>query len=133
VPFSVASASINQTLGPLVQDGDLYTRWHTGLEQGRGDITLDLGATAEIKALEMLIGGYFGDYPRELRIETSKDQRVWSEAWSGPTALLVFSGALDRPRDVPISIPFQPHSARFIRLSQAGTEPWSIAELRVLR
>ena len=137
VPFIVSSASDNVALGPLVQDGDLYTRWHAGRGQWSGDwIMVDLGATTEIRGIEMLTGGYLADYPRGLRIDTSEDQGNWSEARSGDTGLLAFSGALERPRDVPISIPFSPRSARYIRFTQTGGEVeyyWSIAELRILK
>ena len=137
VTFAVASASDKEGLGPLVQDGNLYTRWHVGREQRRGDwLTVDLGSRTQITGIEMLIGGYVADYPRELLIETSDDQQVWSPAWSGPTALLALSGALDHPRDMPLSIPLQPRSARYIRFTQTGSDNvfyWSIAELRVLK
>ena len=53
----------------------------------------------------------------------------------GQTALLAFSGALDHPRDMPLSIPLQPRFARYIRLTQTGSDTiyyWSIAELQML-
>lgn len=137
VPFTVPEASINVGFGPLMQDGNLYTRWHAGREQWRGDwVMVDVGSPMDIKGVEMLIGGYVADYPRELRIETSVDQQAWTTAWAGPTALLALSGALERPRDMPLSIPLEPRPARYVRFTQTGTETvyyWSIAELRILR
>ena len=131
-----SSASINAALGPLVHDGNLYTRWHAGRDQRRGDsITVDLGSAVEIKGVRMLIGGYTADYPRALQIDTSDDQETWSPAWSGSTALLAFSGALDHPRDTPLSIPLEPRVARYLRLTQTASDTiyyWSVAELQIL-
>jgi hypothetical protein len=136
LPFSVLSASVNPKLGPLVQDGDLYTRWHAGREQRRGDsLTVDLASPRPISGLRMLIGGYSADFPRQLLVETSEDQQVWTQVWSGGTAVLALSGALEHPRDTPISISLEPRVARYIRLTQTASGTiyyWSVAELEIL-
>ena len=83
----------------------------------------------------MLIGGYVADFPRELLVETSVDGTAWSPAWSGRTAIVTFSGALQDPRNVPLSLPVTPRAARFVRFTQVGPEMvhyWSIAELRII-
>ena len=118
-----------------MHDDNLYTRWHAGREQRRGDaLTVDLGGSREITGAELLIGGYVTDYARGLVIAVSDDGERWSEAWSGPTGPLTFSGGLDRPRDMPATITLAPARARFVRFTQTGTELvnyWSVAELRV--
>lgn len=135
VPFTVAHASANPELAGNVHDGNLYTRWHAGREQRRGDaLTVDLGGEREITGAELLIGGYVIDYARELVMAVSSDAESWRDVWSGPTAILVFSGGLDRPRDMPIGISIAPTRARYIRFTQTGTELvnyWSVAELHV--
>ncbi len=136
LPFTVASASVNVDRAHEVHDGNLYTRWHAGREQRRGDsLTVDLAGEREIVGVELLIGGYVTDYARELVVSTSTDGETWTDAWTGPTAWLAFSGGLDRPRDMPITIPLGPVRARFLRFTQVGTELvnyWTVAELRVL-
>ena len=135
LPFTVTTASINSELGPTVHDNNLYTRWHAGREQRRGDsLTVDLGSARAITAVELLIGGYVTDYARELVVAASDDGERWTEVWSGPTGFLTFSGGLDRPRDMPATIPLPATRARFLRFTQTGTELvyyWSIAELRI--
>lgn len=135
VPFTVAHASANPELAANVHDGNLYTRWHAGREQRRGDaLTVDLGSEREVTGAELLIGGYVIDYARELAMAVSSDGESWRDVWSGPTAILVFSGGLDRPRDMPIGISIPSTRARYIRFTQTGTELvnyWSVAELHV--
>jgi hypothetical protein len=136
LPIVSAAASVNSNWWPLVTDGNLYTRWHAGREQRRGDwFTADLGGEHQVSGVEMLIGGYVADFPRELLVETSVDGTAWTPAWSGRTAIVAFSGALQDPRDVPLSLPITPRAARFVRFTQAGPEMvhyWSIAELRII-
>lgn len=135
LPFTITHASVNPDLADNVHDGNLYTRWHAGREQRRGDsLSVDLGAEHEITGAELLIGGYVIDYARELAVAVSPDGEVWQEVWKGPTAILVFSGGLDRPRDMPIGISIPPTRARYIRFTQMGAELvnyWSVAELHV--
>lgn len=110
-------------------------RWHAGREQRPGDrIVVDLGRSRSVHGVEMAIGGYVADFPRQLLIETSPDGWEWREAWVGGTALITFSAALEDPLAVTLPFPFSPRDARFLRFTQTGTERiyyWSIAELRI--
>ena len=136
LPIVSISANVNAGLTRGVTDGDLMTRWHAGREQRAGDsMTVDLGQSRQVNGVEMRIGGYVGDFPQQLSIETSVDGERWVQAWSGGTALMVFSAALDDPRVTALPFRFDPHSARLIRFTQTaseGTFEWSVAELRVL-
>ena len=133
--FTVTEATVNPELALALQDGDLLTRWHAGREQRRGDaLTVDLGAERDLAGIELLLGGYLADWPRYLEVEISLDGAAWSPAWGGDGALATFTGGLARPREMPLSLPLNVR-ARYLRLTQTGTEPvyyWSIAELRVL-
>jgi len=137
-PLPIASISANVNAGRIrdMTDGDLLTRWYAGRTQRAGDsVTVDLGQVSQVTGVEMRIGGYVGDFPGALTIETSVDGARWFRAWSGGTALLVFTSAIDHPRVTPLPFEFDPHPARLIRLTQTATEgkhDWSIAELRVL-
>lgn len=135
LPFTVSAASVNTEIAATVNDDNLYSRWHAGREQRRGDsITVDVGTVREITGAEIQIGGYVTDYARELVIAASDDGERWTDVWSGPTGLLTFSGGLDRPRDMPATIRIPPTRARYVRLTQTGAELvnyWSVAELRI--
>ena len=135
LPFTVAAASVNSEFSAAVHDDNLYTRWHAGREQRRGDaLTVDLGTPHDVTGAEVQIGGYVTDYARGLAIATSPDGEQWRDVWSGPTGFLTFSGGLDRPRDMPATITFPTTRARYIRFTQTGAELvnyWSVAELRV--
>ena len=135
LPFTVSAASVNRDAAGTVHDGNLYTRWHAGREQRRGDsLTVDLGSARDVTGAEVQIGGYVTDYARGLVIATSDDGERWTEVWSGPTGFLTFSGGLDRPRDMPATIAFPPSRARYLRFTQTGAELvnyWSVAELRI--
>jgi hypothetical protein len=135
VPIGGIQASLYQNLVGLMTDGDRITRWHTGGPQdSTNEITIDLSVARQVTGAELDIAGYVADFPRLLTIETSVDGASWAAAWSGPTALLAFSAALEEPLDLPLRFPFEPRAARYIRLKQTGTDEiyyWAIAELRV--
>ena len=136
LPIASISANVNAGSTGAVRDDDLMTRWHAGRAQRAGDsLTVDLGQPRQVNGAEMRIGGYVADFPRQLSIETSLDGERWVQAWSGGTALMAFSAALDDPRALTLPFSFEPHQARLIRFTQTGTEGkygWSVAELRVL-
>lgn len=135
LPVRSIAAADNPALVGGMTDGDIVTRWHAGREQRPGDsITVDLGDTREVNGVEMLIGGYVADFPRQLSIATSLDGATWADAWTGGTATTAFAAALEDPLTVALPFGFPPHPARYLRLTQNGSERiyyWSIAELRI--
>ena len=135
LPITAFAAKDNDALLPNMVDGDLVTRWHAGREQRPGDsMTADLGAEHTVSGVEMLIGGYVTDFPRQLTIETSTDNERWSQAWSGNVAVMAMSAGLEDPRQFTLPFQLQPRPARYIRFTQTGIEDvfyWSIAELRI--
>ena len=134
-PIVRVTASLYQELVGNLTDGDRITRWHTGGPQApTTDLTVDLGSPRQVTGVEQQIAGFVADFPRMLTVETSVDGTSWATAWSGGTALIAFSAALDQPLDVPIRTMFDPRPARYVRLRQTGSDDvyyWSIAELRV--
>ena len=135
LPIARVTASPYQELVGNLTDGDRITRWHTGAPQDpTNELTVDLGTTGQVTGVEQQIAGYVADFPRFLTVETSVDGTSWAPAWSGGTALLAFSAALEDPLTIPLRSTFDPRAARYVRLRQSGTEGiyyWSIAELRV--
>ncbi len=135
LPIRHIAAVDNAALVAALTDGDILTRWDAGREQRPGDaITADLGENREVNGIEMLIGGYVADFPRQLSIETSLDGVAWSGAWNGGTAITAFAAALEDPLNVTLPFSFTTRPARYVRLTQTGEERiyyWSIAELRI--
>ena len=123
LPIASISAAANAALVGAMTDHDIITRWHAGREQRPGDsMTVDLGQPRTVHGAETLIAGYVADFPRQLSIETSLDGQVWSPAWSGGTAIMALSAALEDPLNVPLPFPFEPRSARYLRFTQTGVE-----------
>ena len=136
-PLAIAhmTASLYQDLVGRMTDGDPVTRWHTGGPQDpTNELIVDLGAVRSVTGVEHDIAGYVADFPRVLVIETSSDGAAWAPGWSGGTALITMSAALEQPLTIPLRFAFAPRAARFVRLRQTGSDDvyyWSIAELRV--
>jgi hypothetical protein len=135
VGFVSATASAGLDLLPRMTDGDLVSRWEARREQRPGDsVTLDLGSAKQVRGLELDLGGYVADFPRQLRIETSVDGASWQEIWTGSGGVPALAGALLDAKVMPLLFPFEPHAARYIRMTQLGSDPvfyWTIAELKV--
>jgi hypothetical protein len=133
--IAAVTASLYQDLVGFMMDGDRVTRWHTGGPQApTNEVIVDLGLERHVLGVELDIAGYVADFPRALTIEVSRERVTWFPAWSGDTALMAFSAALEQPLDVPLRFPLERLPARYVRLRQTGTEKifyWSIAELRV--
>lgn len=136
IPIAASSANVANYSLHVMMDGDLLTRWSAGRHQRAGDsVTVDLGSPQNVQGIEMWIGAYVADFPRELLIETSLDGAVWQRAWAGPGSGPTLIAALLDARQLPLTFAFGPATARYIRLTQTGTEPlyyWTIAELKVV-
>jgi hypothetical protein len=115
-------------------DGDRASRWHSGPQRDDHWLQIDMGAAQEVGAVRLELGPYLHDFPRHLRVDLSVDGQAWIEAWRGTGASVALAAALQNPHDVPITIPLGGRRARFVRLSQIGSDPvfyWSISELAV--
>jgi hypothetical protein len=136
LPIASIKAQCGETHTREMIDGDPMSRWHCGREQRPGDMfTVDLGSEHQVAGAELLIAGFVADFPRKLSIETSTDAASWAPAWTGGSALLTMSSALEDPLNIPIPVSFDKRSARYVRFTQLGTEKtyyWSVAELRIV-
>lgn len=128
-------ATVNQDRVGRMTDGDLISRWDTGGPQDPSNaVVIDLGHATRLQGIELLIGGYRADFPRELVVELSDNASDWTPVWSGSTALLALTAALEVPLTEPLGIPLGDRTARHIRLRQTSSDRiyyWSIAELHV--
>jgi hypothetical protein len=119
-----------------LMDGTVESAWGSGVEQ-RGDevITIELGGANQVRAVVFRMGAFAFGYPRQLTIDASADGSDWFRVFEGPTVLQALHAALVDPGDVPLTVPFAPTAARYLRLRQTGREdgiPWWIGELQVL-
>jgi hypothetical protein len=135
LPVAAIATTANPRDINAVLDGDLDTRWHSQPQRGGETITIDLGHPRSVIGLELRLGAYPGQYPRQLLIETSPDGTDWSTVSHGGTALETYDAAIRAPREVPITLPIRRGGVRFLRLQQTGSDPrfgWSIVDLRVI-
>ncbi len=107
-------------------DGDITTRWDTHKPQSQDMwLQIELPAATDISGVYLDTGKSSGDYPRQYKIELSKDGAIWDKP--------VLAGQGERSAT---EYPFpKPANTRFIRISQLGEAKgtfWSIHELDVI-
>jgi hypothetical protein len=132
------SASHETTSAGHAIDRDARTHWNP--RAGREAtvwVRVDLGRAHDV-GMVVLLPRTFQEVPAGLRLEVSVDGRDWATTreipeYYGP---LYWSGGhpVGRVRWGRIELRFPPHRARFVRLTQLGTNPrfaWTIRELFV--
>ena len=132
LPIVGATASENETLVAYAVDGVHGPRWTTGPQSPGQWLQLDLGSARTVGGV-VLWGSLGMEFPRRLRVETSRNGRGWRLAWRGRTEIAVLRGALRDPR-APLAITFAPEVARYVRLRQTGRDrvfAWSMTEVDV--
>lgn len=107
-------------------DGDIGSRWSTGVSQTNGMwFQADMGSWPAPTFSQIVLdaGGSSSDYPRGYQVNVSND----GSNWGSPVATGAGSSAVT-------TITFAPQTARFIRITQTGSVSglwWSIHELNV--
>ncbi len=135
LPIAVLRANVNDEETRLMVDGDLDTRWQSGPQSDRTVIDIDLGTERSVDAVQLLLGPFVWDFPRFLSIEALGDGATWRELYRGGSAGRAFVGALESPRDVPMTFDFPAVTTRYLRLRTLANDEtyyWSIAELKVV-
>jgi hypothetical protein len=135
-PVEISWIRVNVDEGNVAKltDGDPQSRWTTGPQQGTEEVLVKLDRVRGVGAVELWLGPYGRDFPRELRIDISTDGVQWRPVWQGLTAGAAMAAALEDPRTLPLRLSFEPLEAGYIRLRQLGQDPvyyWSATELRV--
>ena len=132
LPVVGATASENEMLVDYAIDGVHGPRWTTGPQAPEQWLRLELGTARPVGGV-VLWGSLGMEFPRRLRVETSRNARTWETVWEGPTELPVLRGAL-RDARAPLTITFAAAPARYVRLRQTGRDPsfaWSVTEVDV--
>jgi len=125
--------------GDAALDGRLDTRWSTGRPQRSGDfLRVDLPAPTVLTGVDLELGAFTTDYPRDVAVEVARDDGSWMRlaadvVLDGP---LVWAGThVLRDGVERIALRFPPTRARAVRLVQTGEDPvfdWSVAELHLI-
>jgi len=133
-----ATASIKPGNAPLMKDGKTNTAWTSETAQTAGmTINVDLGAVWPLAKIRCDLGADWCDYPRGSKIEVSTDNQRWQTVFEyGDVADGLFWNN-NQPRFLVrgdfFACAFAPAAARYIRITQTGSDPrfwWAIAELR---
>ena len=120
--MTVSASHQSEEAGKAI-DGDLSTRWTTGVPQQDGQwFMLDLGWAKTVSSLVLDAGSSVGDYPRSYAVYVSDNDSSWGE----PVAKGVGSNAR-------FEMSFTPAKGRFVRIVQTGSDGlwWSIHELSI--
>lgn len=119
-----ASTSGDGSAASSAWDGSTQTRWTTGMAQASGQsLTLDLGASKTITAVELDAGQWSGDYPRGYAAYVSDD----GVTWGSPVATGSGSSHITQ-------VALGTRTTRYVRVqltAASSTNWWSVAEVRV--
>ncbi len=125
--------------GDAAVDGRLETRWSTGRPQRPGDfMRVDLPAPTMLAGVDLELGSFTTDYPRDLAVEVAREDGSWTRlaaevVLDGP---LVWAGThVLRDGVERIALRFAPTRTSAVRLVQTGEDPvfdWSVAELHLM-
>ena len=120
----VASASSANGSPANAIDGNIGTRWSTGVSQANGQwFQVDMGSVRTFNRIVMDAGSSTGDYPRGYQVYVSND----GSNWGSLVATGVGSSAVT-------TVTFAMQTARYIRVNQTGSVSgiwWSIHEFNV--
>jgi hypothetical protein len=132
--WRAVASSLQSSAGDAF-DGNPATRWTSGEAQHPGQFfEVDLGQDTCVAAVELLPGPFSSDYPRQLRVEVSLDEVRWIQVKDMSGMQVRLLRALYSRVEPSIDLVFLPRLARYVRLTQTGSDPfewWSIAEMRV--
>lgn len=127
--WTVSTSRFDDTDPRLAIDGDIETRWTTGVPQVDNDMwfEIDLGADETPRRIELRNNEASArDFPRGYRVEIATSNGDFVEV-----------AAEDGVIDMAVTmIEFEPQTARRIRIHQTGfseTQWWSISEISIFR
>jgi hypothetical protein len=121
---------------PLAFDGDGDTRWLTGRPQNGDEwIRIAFDRARDVSAIELQTAARsFGDYPRELRIESVGEDDVTRVLYQAPM-LVPYGRTLARGAAQPaLSVNLPPNRTRTLTIRQTGHTQrwfWSVHELAI--
>ena len=135
IPIARLRANRQDTNVARMIDGTVTTAWGPETPQdGTEEVVAEIGAAQLLNGIVLSMGAYSFGFPRELAVDLSVDGQSWQNVWQGETSVATVRAAITYPDSVPLTIDFEPSTAKFVRLRQLGRDervPWWIAELSV--
>lgn len=116
-------------------DGDVTTRWESGPQGAGMRVDVDLGAMQTVIGVDLTLGRFVEDFPREMAIELSDDGQRFREVWRGTSAGRAVISSFDIRGSVPMRYRFEPAPARVLRMRLTADDDiyfWSIAEMKIV-
>ena len=135
LPAAVIRANVNADKVHLMVDGDVKTRWESGPQGAGMRVDVDLGSVQTVQGVDLTLGRFVEDFPREMAIEVSEDGQQFREVWRGTSAGRAVVAASDIGGTVPMRYRFEPEKARVVRLRLTENDDiyfWSIAEMKIV-
>ncbi len=119
----------------LMLDRNPQVGWHSERKPGTNDqVDLEFGQPVTVSELELSLGPWTGNYPRDLEISTVAGDRV-TPVWRGSVAGLALRAALtakDIPIRIPLPAPVVTSALRLTNIWRDNNPDWSIALVRAL-
>jgi hypothetical protein len=85
--------------------------------------------------VDLTLGRFVEDFPREMAIEVSDDGQRFREVWRGTSAGRAVIASFDTRGSVPMRYRFEPTPARVVRMRLTADDEiyfWSIAEMKIV-
>ena len=122
------TASSSSPTWPLANaiDGNVNTRWSTGVDQKSDWLQVDFGVATALDTITLMLGTSPGDYPRAYEVRVSNSSQ-------NTTASALARGNGQQATDTVVSLP-TPALGRYLLISQTGSATsiwWSVAELKI--
>jgi hypothetical protein len=120
-----------------LHDGNLTTRWRVRPEETLNDrLEINLREAAPIESVQIDLGAYRTEYPRQLRLDIISDSGRPRTVWDGGAAGLAMFGVLSNYMSPTMTIDVVPSMVgRKIVLIVPVQHPpvaWSVADIRVI-
>ena len=135
LPLREVTANAGVDWVPRMTDGNLATEWNSRRAQAGGEkIVIDLGRDRYVARIEMALGEFRSDFPRQFTVECASGAGAWASCWSGSAGRVAVRAMLDDARNPVLRVPIDRDGVRRLRIRQTGTDQnngWSIAELAV--
>ena len=135
LPLREVTANAGVDWVPRMTDGNLATEWNTRRAQAGGEeIVVDLGQDRYVGRIEMALGEFRFDFPRQFTVECASDGAAWASCWRGSAGRVALRAMLDDARNPVLRVPIDRDGVRRLRIRQTGTDQyngWSVAELAV--
>jgi hypothetical protein len=131
------SASHNSGALPFAIDGNAATRWLSGTQQdGTEWIQIAFDRPRRPTFLRLVMDRRsFGDYPRRLEIDGSRDGQAFTSLMAGSVVTPFALSLIEQPVSPRIELALPPMEMRYLRLRQTGRAVrnwyWSVHEIRV--